>query len=52
MVPNDCIPIIIGKNNETLKMLINMSGVKNIKIANEGISGMTERKLYIFGDKL
>ena len=51
MIPNDCLPILIGKNNDTLKMLVNMSGVENIKIANEGISGAVDRKLFIYGKK-
>lgn len=36
-VPSESLSIIIGKNTETLKMLVNMSGVTSIKIANEGI---------------
>lgn len=52
MVPNDCLAIVIGKNCETLKMLINMSGVDQIKIANEGMAGQTDRKIFIYGSQL
>lgn len=48
-VPNECLALIIGKNSDTLKLVKNLSGVKKIQIANEGIPGQSQRNVYLTG---
>jgi hypothetical protein len=49
-VPNDCVGLVIGVKGETIMMLKEKSGCRNVQVATDSAPGSSTRNVFIEGD--